>query len=176
MSTVIIVPREIGPVPITAFLYEQHRSEAVVTDNPIEDGSSISDHIYTEPKGLTLEIAEEKATDAFIGLVEHQALREPFDLVTGLAVYTNMVIVAIVADREKSTSKILRATVELREVIIVGTQASLETNFDELPPTVGPSGEAKTFDQTSPTVERGDSQVATVPAEQSESILSGILL
>lgn len=176
MSTVIIVPREIGPVPITAFLFEQHRSDAVITDNPIEDGSSVTDHVYTEPKGLTLEIADEKATDTFIALVEHQELREPFDLVTGLAVYPNMVIAAIVADRDKETSKILRATIELREVIIVGTESSLETNFEELPPTTGPSGDAKTFDRTSSSVQRGDSQSSQVDDKESESILAGIFL
>lgn len=176
MSTVIIVPRNIGPVPITCFLYEQHRSEATVTDNAIEDGSSVHDHMYTEAKGLTLEIAEEKATDAFIALIDHQALREPFDLVTGLSVYTNMVIKAIIADREKTTSKILRATVELQEVIIVGTQSTVSTNSDELPPTVGPSREAKTFDQTSGTVQRGDSQANETDGDKGSSILADVFL
>lgn len=176
MSTVIIVPRKIGPVPITAFLYEQHRSEATVTENPIEDGSSVNDHMYVEAKGLTLEIADEKATDAFIALVELQKEREPFDLVTGLTVYKNLVIKAVVADRERSTSKILRATVELGEVIIVGTQSSLETNFDELPPTTGPSRDPIVFDQTAPSVQRGDAQTTEVDEGESESILAGVFL
>jgi len=174
MSTVIIVPRNIGPVAIAAFLYEQHRSEAAITDNAIEDGSSTNDHMYTKPKELTLEIVDEKASDAFIALVEHQSLREPFDVVSGLAVYTNVVIRGIVADREKGTSKILRATIELKEVIIVGTQSTVSSNFDDLPPTTGPSGDAKTFDQTAPTVERGDAQTKTVDSDKGSSILSDI--
>lgn len=173
MSTVIIVPRNIGPVPITAFLYEQHRSEAVVTENAIEDGSDVHDHMYTKAKGLTLEVADEKASDAFLALVEQQALREPFDIISGLAVYTNVVIGNIVADREKSTSKILRATIDLLEVRIVGTKTTISTNFDELPPTTGPSGDAKTFDQTAPTVERGDSQTNET---EGSSILADLIL
>lgn len=176
MSTVIIVPRKIGPVSITCFLYEQHRSEATVTNNPIEDGSSVHDHMYTEAKGLTLEIAEKEATDAFIRLVDHQALREPFDIVTGLSIYTNMVIKAIIADRDKETSKILRATVELQEVIIVGTQSTVSTNSDELPPTVGPSRDAKTFDQTSPTIQRGDAQTSDTDNDKGSSILADVFL
>ena len=176
MSTVIIVPRNIGPVNISAFLYEQHRSEAAVTDNAIEDGSDTNDHMYIKPKELTLDIVDEKASDAFIELVDHQALREPFDIISGLAVYNNVVIRGIFADREKNTSKILRATIELKEVIIVGTESTVSTNFDELPPTTGPSGDAKTFDEIAPTVERGDSQTKTVDEEKSSSILAGAFL
>jgi len=176
MSTVIIVPRNIGPVPITAFLYEQHRSEATITDNAIEDGSDVNDHMYMRSKGLTLEVVDEKASDAFLSLVDHQSLREPFDIISGLAVYTNVVIEAIVADREKGTSKILRATVELKEVRIVGTQTTISANFDDLPQTTGPSGDAETFDEIAPTIERGDTQTETVDSDQGESILSSVFL
>jgi len=176
MSTVIIVPRNIGPVPIAAFLYEQHRSEAEVTDNAIEDGSSVNDHMFMRPKGLTLEIVDEKASDAFLALVEQQELREPFDITSGLAVYSDVVILNIVADREKGTSKILRATVDLKEVRIVGTATTVSSNFDELPPTTGPSAEAKTFDQLEPTAERGDSQTKTVDEDKSSSILADVFL
>lgn len=176
MSTVIIVPREIGPVKISAFLHEQHRSDATITTNPIENGSSVNDHMYIEPKGLTLEIGDEQASDAFIALIEHQALRKPFDIVTGLAVYNDVVIAAIIADRDKSTSKILRATIELQEVIIVGSSSTVQTNFDDLPPTVGPSLEPKTFDQTAPTVERGDSQANEVDDSRASSVLADVFL
>lgn len=171
MSTVIIVPRNIGPVNIAAFLYENHKVKAVVTDNAIEDGSSVSDHMYIEPKELILEVADEKASDAFIGLVEHQALREPFDVISGLSVYPDMVIWDINADRDARTSKILRASIHLREVIRVGTASAIQTNFDELPPTTGPSLVPKTFDQTNGTTERGDTAATEVEEDKGSSIL-----
>ena len=176
MSTVIIIPRTIGPVSISAFLYEQHRSSAAVTDNAIEDGSSINDHMYTKPKELTLDIVDERGSDAFISLVEQQALREPFEIQTGLAIYENVVIVDIVADREKSTSRILRATIELKEVRIVATQTQFASNFEDLPPTIGPSLEPKVVDQTAPSVERGDAQTNEVDSNESSSILADVFL
>ena len=65
---------------------------------------------------------------------------------------------------------------ELKEVVIVGTQSTVSTNSDELPPTIGPSRDAKTFDQTSPTIQRGDAQTSDTDEDKGSSILADVFL
>lgn len=172
--SVIIIPRKIGLVEIDCFLSEGHDSTLSITDNPIEDGSSVSDHAYLNPRYLTLEIRQgaETAVDTYDLLLELQALREPFDIISGLAEYFNMMIENISADRDKKTAKILSATVTLREVRIVGTE-SLAIRAPQR--TIGGSSDVNTNDRVSPEIQRGDNQTETVPVETSTSIAASIV-
>lgn len=170
--SVIIIPRKIGPVAIDCFLYEQHRVNLAITDNAVEDGSSVSDHAYTRPNLLTLDIADEDGAATFVELVEAQALREPFTIVTGLAVYNNMLIENINASRSKETSFILSATVDLREVKIVGTQTTVGGGTIAQEETIGLSLDEIVNDQISSVVELGDTGALAV--EINESILAGL--
>jgi len=169
--SVILVPRSIGPVAVDCVLFEGHRSDSNITENPIEDGSSVNDHAYIEPKKLTMEIANQKASDKYLELVELQDAREPFNVITGLAVYPNMLIQNIDAERDRKTSNILKATVYLREVVIVGGQAGgLAFNQFELPPTIGPSLDPVVFDRTQPVSARGDALTILIAAGTSAAV------
>lgn len=170
--SVIIIPRKVGPVAIDCFLYEQHRSNLAITDNAIEDGSSVSDHAYTRPKLLTLDIADEDGAATFVELVEAQALRDPFTIVTGLAVYNNMLIENVNANRSKETSFILSATVDLREVKIVGTQTTVGEGIIVEEETIGPSTDDVVNDQISNVVELGDTGALSVDVDV--SVLAGL--
>lgn len=55
-------------------------------------------------------------------LTELQALAEPFDVQTGLKLYSNMVCTSIRTSQDKETAGALLFTATLREVIIVYTQ------------------------------------------------------
>lgn len=176
--SVILVPRTVGPVPVDVILLEGHSSRATISEHPIEDGSSVNDHAYIEPKRLTLEVADEKAADTYIEFVNVQELREPFDVVSGLAVYTNMMIEGIEAKRDKRTYRILMATIYLREIVIVGGKpGSVSSNFDELPPTVGPTLDPVVFDKTAPISARGDAVTTIIAAGSvvATNILTGAL-
>lgn len=119
--SVIAFSSTIGPIPIDCVLLEKNITEIDITENPIETGAMVHDHAYVKPKKVTLEIADSSGAAAFNALVRFQESRIPFVLVTGLSVYKNMLIRSIVADRDKDKASILSATVELQEVIIVGT-------------------------------------------------------
>ena len=70
--SVILVPRSVGPVAVDCVLFEGHSSTAEITDNPIEDGSSVNDHAFIGPKRLTIEVADEKSgrkhTSSFVNV------------------------------------------------------------------------------------------------------------
>ena len=174
--SVILVPRTIGPVDIDCVIHENHDSAVTITDHPIEDGSSINDHAYIEPNRVSLEIANQSASDKYIELVALKDVREKFDLVTGLAVYPDMMIESIQAKRDRETSQILSAIVYLKQVIIIGAQArDISFSQFELPPTAGPGSiDPIVFDQVSPQTEVGDSLTNLVPSPQASMILNSV--
>lgn len=132
--TLVAIPRFIGPVPIDAFLQETHRSDLSITRNPIEFGADVTDHAYVEPKqiiiwggvgsapgrlGIVGGQAATRVSAAYEAMVALQESREPFDIVTGLTFYEDMLIESIEVTRHKDNSNILEFYASLREVIIV---------------------------------------------------------
>ena len=168
----------IGPVPINCFLRERHFSGVEITGNPIETGAEVHDHAYLLPKEVSLEIADENAVSALATLTRFQESRRPFTLVTGLQVYSNMMIRNIEAVQDSIHSRILKATVDLQEVIIVDTayatgDAGSDTGVAGQPggrgstsqarPTPSRAGDALTADRVTGTIQRGDAPSLPVP-------------
>lgn len=119
--SVIAFSSVIGPVPIDCVISEKPESMLEITEIAIEDGSRVSDHAVVMPKKVSLEIASGNAAATYAALERFQESRVPFVMVTGLKVFTNMLVKRISAERDASFSKVLKAQVELQEVIIVGT-------------------------------------------------------
>lgn len=175
----------IGPVPIDCVVSEKHASEIEITEIPIENGSRITDHAFVLPKKISLEIANDNATASFNALVAFQESRVPFTIVTGLFVYSNMLVKSISAERDKVFSQVLRATVDLQEIIIVSTgytqdpgesgeQSNSANKADS--PTSQNTSDSATQDRASGTINRGDAGAQTVPAGQDSSILHQALI
>lgn len=185
MSIITFSP-VLGPVLFDAVLSEDHESDVEITSNPIETGSEVNDHAYIKPKKVTLEVADNNAAIAYNALVAFQETRVPFYMVTGLRIYRNMLISSVRAQRDKDTSKILRATVTLREVIIVNTGAATATSSENTTEpggaksrkSVTPSAETATDDVTADRaagkVSRGDTPSVTVPEQKQQSLLKGL--
>ncbi|MBG6211675.1 hypothetical protein IWQ49_006366 [Labrenzia sp. EL_126] len=185
--TAIAFSSIIGPVPVSCLISEKHQSELHITEIPVESGAKITDHAVRMPKKLTLDIASEGAAASFNALKAFQESRAPFSIVTGLTVYSNMLVKRIDAQRDVVFSNILKATIDLQEVIIVGTAYAADPagdGFERGQPgganstsSAAPSAErAKPgvpADRASGTVQRGDAGVSTAsPADQ--SILKGL--
>lgn len=184
---VIAFGNSIGPVGIDCRISEAHTSEIEITENPIETGAKVHDHAYIKPKRVVLEVAEGDAAAAYAALVAFQATRIPFYLVTGLAVYSNMLVKAVRATRDKTNAHILRATVELQEVIIVGNGAAAidvglvgaissalaggVKSSRAAPPAKVRSGDNVTGDRATGTVQRGDARARSVPADKARALL-----
>ncbi|WDD94653.1 hypothetical protein Bsp3421_004787 [Burkholderia sp. FERM BP-3421] len=119
-------------------LEERHHDEVVITDHPVEQGASISDHAYKKPAEVTLTLAWSNSSLSSItslqfgsysqfvykNLLTLQASRTPFDLSTGKRRYTNMLIQSISVTTDAKTENSLIATIHCREVIIVQTQTT----------------------------------------------------
>lgn len=185
--TVIAFSRLIGPVPINCVLSEKHVSALEITSNPIETGAEANDHAYIKPKEVTLEIADQNAALIYNLLVQFQETRVPFYLITGLTVYQDMLIQSIDATRDKTHSRILKATVNLKQVIIVSTaSAAREGGAKSTGKPGGKNSRAAstpkaetlkpgiTADRGAPTVQRGDNPTTTVNQVKSQSLLKGI--
>lgn len=173
MSVIAFSP-VIGPVPISCCLRERHASDVEVTRNPVEFGADVTDHAYVLPKKISLEIADENAALTYNALVRFQESRIPFTIVTGLYVYTNMLITRMDAERDATFSRVLKAEVFIQEIIIVGT-AYVPGDGDPkgnpggakstraARPDPRRSGDAVTADRASGTSMRGDAGTRTAP-------------
>ena len=180
----------IGPVPISVVLKEQHSASLGITEQPIETGAKVTDHAYVEPKRLSLEIADENAVATHGALLRLQESRIPFTIISGLKIYSNMLIKSIRADRDVRTSNILSGTVELQEAIIVSTaytttegedpadvsngQAGGKNSTRAARPTSNNTTGAATQDRAAGTAVRGDIAEKTVGPQQNKSIAARI--
>lgn len=92
----------IGGIPLDALLTEDTELTANVTNYPVEDGSSISDHITQEPERLAMSGVITAAGIILLGaggrsklIQAKEALRQiheqrlPITLVTGMDIYTD---------------------------------------------------------------------------------------
>lgn len=123
-----------------AVLVQDHTSDLEVTDNPVETGVSVSDHAYLKPKVVKMtvgvsntplrvrqndpfsDLGENRVRRAYELLLDLQKKAEPFDVVTGLKLYSNMVVKSLSSRQEGPRDNAIKFEVTLREVIIVSTQ------------------------------------------------------
>jgi len=138
-ETVSIITRGFGGLTFDAVFEEDHTLELEVTDNPVETGVSITDHAYMKPYKvkITAGVSDTplvergdgygagygRAKEAFAQLEALMRTREPFDVQTGLKLYQNMLCTSINTTQDSGTSNALIFTADLREIIIVQTQA-----------------------------------------------------
>lgn len=128
--------RQLGDITFDAWLEESHEDALTITDHPVEQGASISDHAFLKPRTVSLrygvsDAASDLASDGarrsiavYERLLELQGSREPFDLVTGKRLYRNMLIETLSTVTDASSGNALIVTIDCREVIIVNTAVS----------------------------------------------------
>ena len=115
-------------------LSRSHRREAVITDFPAEDGTSITDHVIIRPDGLTIEIMvsdtplsgntayasagsllsrSEKAFEALEKIFKDKRL---LTVATPLAYYENMIITGFEVPEDEEHQGAVYATITFREL------------------------------------------------------------
>lgn len=122
---------------------EEHTFETEVTDEPVETGSSISDHAYDRPVRLSITAAVSdipppgKENDVYVtkgptrGLAAYAWMRqaqqahEPFSVQTGLDLFPSMIITSLRVRKDKALEHILYFTVDLKEIKWVTAQVVL---------------------------------------------------
>lgn len=167
MTTVAVVNRAMGALTFDAVFEESHTSEMEVTENPVDNGSSITDHTFMKQDRLRITagvsntplrttsdsygIGEVRAVNAHKALLDLQRTREPFIVVTGLKTYYNMVCTSISVIQDKDTCNALFFVAELRAIEIVSTQTV----------TYPPRKPGKPAAQASKTKDKGEQQGKT---------------
>lgn len=151
MSQPVAILRKIGPqsnpnsttvlpgLVFDATFSEKHEIEAEITQNPVETGVNIADHMFMKPRKVTISAGvsdtplktvqgdqfsggSSRSQKAFDLLTQMQASFEPFNVQTGLKLYENFVCKRITCEQDKDTPFVFVFEAELEEVIFVSTQ------------------------------------------------------
>lgn len=117
-----------------AIIRAEHTSALRITEHPVQNGANITDHAFSLPARLALDIGMSDAMGSFVqgqwsgdspkSVTAYQVLRKlqddrlPLAVVTRLAAYENMLIEQIAAPDDARTLYGLRATVTLRQIIM----------------------------------------------------------
>ena len=150
---------------------EGHSAQVQTTDYPIENGTQGTDHIVRQPDAVTWEIAFSEASnpqEIYSRLHELMLSGTPFDAVTGLKTYHNMVLLSLSCTQDVHTSRILRIQLTMREIIITSAQK-----------TTIPSTENQASPQMTASTQESGKKQAVEPggktAEQMESTRESVL-
>ena len=120
---------QVGTVAMDATLSEAHQYTNRVTSFPIEDNTYISDHVINDP--VTIQIngvvsdtplniftAFNRSVDSFNQLVRLVETKARITVVTGIKVYTDMVITSLNVPRNVTTGQSLTFNIELQKLKI----------------------------------------------------------
>lgn len=138
----ITVVRSIGNLDIDCTVFEQGTDNYTATRHPVEQGASITDHVYREPAQLVMEIgfsnsssqangSESYVVDTYNDLLAMQADRSLLKVVTGKRTYENMIITSLGVKTDQETETTLLCNVTMTELIIVTTQVTSVPSTDK---------------------------------------------
>ena len=133
-------------LPFNLFISEDHEINFRVSEHPLQDGSTVTDHVHREPYKVTVEgmftnhplkkfeetnevkLKDEYATSEVRSTLSNTALanfekvkelakkREPVRLVCSLEVYPKMIVTSIKATRDSKSGSSIRFTMTLQEI------------------------------------------------------------
>lgn len=122
--------RAIGQFTAQITIDEVCEDELEITENPVEQGASISDHAYVKPSTVAVRIVfgtgaqNNTLVETYQSILQLQASREPFDVITGKRSYNNMLIKTLVVTNNVETEHILSIRMLLQQVFIVSLEVS----------------------------------------------------
>lgn len=126
--------KRIGTLEIDAVVEDTLSLSSETTDHPVERGSEITDHIIKRPKMLLVRgfigggtmggslLFGDRKQDAYESLLEIYDTSQPVDVVTGLDVYPNMVMVSTTLPRNAQNATILEFTAEFKQIRMVNSE------------------------------------------------------
>jgi len=182
--------KAIGDIQLDAVISESHTNEVSLTSNPVELGAEITDHAVVQPKRLNIvaqvsdtpmglaafgQIVDSvtglfgtsttdnitRSNAAYNALIQSQEEREPIEIQTKLKLYTNMIITNVSVQQDKNTSRIVRMSIDVQQVIITQSEI-VQLSEDQLR-----AGSAK--EQASPAEKSGRKEAAEPSADTNKS-------
>ena len=189
------VTKQIQDLEIDIVSSETIELPSETTDNPIESGSEVTDHIINRPIMLRMvcQIGGSNLTNWTDRKIEgYEALKKlrddklPVTVVSGLETFSNMLINNISIDRNLQNASVLQFQIEFKQAKIVSSQRVDVSN------NVSATKEPKTKDRATSTQNKGKVQAksdtattsttsttsgtttAQQPTQKAKSILKGI--
>lgn len=115
--------RRIGDIVATVTLDESGSDELEITQHPVQRGAAITDHAYVKPASLSMRLGWDASTrpveETYQQLLDLQADREPFDIVTGKRIYRDMLFKSIGVTNDPKTERVLVVSASFQQVILV---------------------------------------------------------
>lgn len=192
-SSFLGVTKQIQDVEIDIVSSEVIELPSETTDNPIESGSEVTDHIINRPillrmicqiGGSTLLNFTDRKLEGYEALKKLRDDKQPVTVVSGLETFSNMLINNITIDRNLQNASVLQFQIEFKQAKIVSSQRVDVSN------NVSATKEPATKDRATSTQNKGkvqginDTGTATgttgatsptqQPTQKAKSILKGI--
>lgn len=153
--------RVVGPFTATVTLEEVGTDELEITQHPVQQGASITDHAFVKPSTLNLKLMwnadDAPLSETYQNLLDLQASREPFMVVTGKRSYTNMLIKSLGQTTDVQTENVLSISLQLQEIILTAVEVT----------TVPPRKNQKDAGKTGATENAGKKQAQETPRKRS---------
>lgn len=115
--------RRIGDITGMVTIEESGTDDLEITQHPVQRGAAITDHAYVKPSTLNVRMvfgeADRPLEETYQQLLDLQASREPFEIVTGKRVYRDMLFKSISVTTDKSTERVLSVAAGFQQVILV---------------------------------------------------------
>ena len=143
----------ISTVELDIVITESASATSRMTQNPVENGADVNDHIIIEPmtfftSGVVSNISSSvigqivsvinsftkestKAQEAWNALLELRSNRTTFTLVQGLRSYENVVLLSLNENQDKDTANGLFFNATMQELILVGPKIVTSDQFNE---------------------------------------------
>lgn len=159
----VITGRHLGGITFDVTVEESHEDTLEITEHPVEQGAAINDHAFIKPPTVTIRAGasdcsggDGSSRDLYERLLKLQAEREPFDIVTGKRLYTNMLLETLTTVTDVKTETSLLVSAVCRHVNIVSTQVA----------SVPPRARHKNPGKTGATADKGQKQPIKQSAAQ----------
>jgi len=188
--------KAIGGIQLDAVISESHVNEVSLTNNPVEFGAEITDNAVVQPKQINIlaEVSDTplgvaslgqivdlvtglfgtstsenitRSNAAYNAVIQLQEEREPIEIQTKLRLYTDMVITKVTTIQDKDTSRIVRMSIDLQQVIITQSEI-VQLSEDQLR-----AGSAK--EQGSPAEKSGRKEAVEPPEATNKSALKAAI-
>jgi hypothetical protein len=124
-----------------------HNEEVVITKHPVQSGAALTDHAFSLPAQVTLEVGFSDAMDSYQSgqysggssksVTAYQTFQQikdlhlPCTLATRLAQYTNMMIVQLRAPESRENFASTMMTIRLEQIILGSVSSSTQSTRNQ---------------------------------------------
>lgn len=131
---IIPIIRSVGGITPDITIEESHQDQLVITEHPVEDGATISDHAYKLPAQVMVtygwtpggptnaSLASDFLNTLYKKILALQTAVSLFQVFTGKRIYNNMLMQGVTLTTDKNTENALVVRMLCREIPLVQTR------------------------------------------------------